>query len=260
MKLNNDNLNSDELARFFLTESQKLIEQANDNDYVINQAQANTFLKVVNYFQKLARKDLGEWVKAKVDSPKKRYGSITINLWGISFLDVKDTQEFSKIISYASSVDISPLTTGFLEICLTIPNIFVEKTKKEGDIKAKKYEDFNSIKQKTTSILEKILADRKGFVINQKQVGLFVGIHEFLLNLTDDDEEFGEWVLANINNMENGSGNIMAQMVYAHFTPEKMTEFYLMLSASKATFSIFAMDEAFFKIIVDVPDIIVPQD
>lgn len=127
MKL--DNFDSfDDLARFFLTESKKMIEQENDSDYVLNQTQANTFLEVIMYFQKLARRDKEEWVKAGVESPKRKCGNITVNLWGITFLDAKDTQEFSTILSYASSIDISPLTTGFLEICLTIPNIFVKRT------------------------------------------------------------------------------------------------------------------------------------
>lgn len=127
MKLN-DFDSFDDLARYFLKESKKMIEQENDSDYVLNQTQANTFLEAVMYFQKLARRDKGEWVKANVESPRRRCGNITVDLWGITFLDAKGTQEFSTILSYASSIDISPLTTGFLEICLTIPNIFVKRT------------------------------------------------------------------------------------------------------------------------------------
>lgn len=259
MKLNN--FDTDDLARFFLTERKKAIEQRNDEDYVVNQEQAEVFTKVVEYFEGLADPKFGEWVKATIKSPKEKHGDVLVHLCGLDFFGPENVKEFTNMLSHATALSISPLVTGEFEISFVIPNVFIEKTKKGGGVRTTKHEDFNNIKQQITSVIENIIADHSdgNYIANEKQVSLFVGIHEFLLNLTDDDEEFGEWVMANIDNPQAGSGSIIAQMVFTHFAPDKMTEFYLMLSAANATFSIFAMDEGFFKIIVDVPNIIVPK-
>lgn len=117
----------DEFAKKFLQIAENIIANEKDDDYVVNQPQANALVKVNLFMSKFIHAELGEWVVANVSSPKERHAQVLVHGWGLD-LSREDVKEFFSVLEEASSsVSFCPKTDGSMDIDIKIPNVFIKK-------------------------------------------------------------------------------------------------------------------------------------
>lgn len=118
----------DKFAKQFLTLANKIIADEKDEDYVVNQSQADALVKVNLFMSKFVHTELGEWVVANISSPKERHAQVLVHGWGLD-LSRDDLKSFLKVLEEASaSMSIYPKTDGSMEIDITVPNVFIKKS------------------------------------------------------------------------------------------------------------------------------------
>lgn len=106
------------------------LAKEDDKDYVVNQKQMETFLRVQLYFMKLVEPKYGEWVHANTRSPKERNGYITVKASMVDFTSApQKIAEFCEMIGEAVTFGIDTVEgEDFFTISLVIPDIFVKKS------------------------------------------------------------------------------------------------------------------------------------
>ena len=116
----------DKFAKQFLTLAEKIIADEKDEDYVVNQPQADLLVEVNLYFMRIIDESVGESVTAHIGSPKERHGYVTA-IMGLLDLDKKEFDEFSQIISKCSGVTFTARTDGMFYVETLVPNVFIKK-------------------------------------------------------------------------------------------------------------------------------------
>lgn len=116
----------DKFAKQFLTLANKIIADEKDEDYVVNQEQANLLVEVNLYFLKLADPKYGESVTVHIGSPKERHGYVLAIMRSFD-LDSEEFKEFSRIISKCSGVSFGAKTDGTFTVETLVKNVFIKK-------------------------------------------------------------------------------------------------------------------------------------
>lgn len=103
---------------------QKLMSIRKDDDYVINQKQADRLVAIMNFFMDTAKKIGGKVEPLKL-VPHEEHGGVTASFLVFDIYG-EDVQKFCSVMKYASTIGIEPTEEG---ICIdaTVPNVFVHK-------------------------------------------------------------------------------------------------------------------------------------
>ena len=103
----------------------KVLKLRSDKDYIVNQAQMDKFVELVEFFS-----DETKYGGGKIDdidiTPKEEHGGLTASF--IVFDVFGDRiQDMCKVLAYTSAISIDATKDCRVCISMTVPNVFVKK-------------------------------------------------------------------------------------------------------------------------------------
>ena len=122
-----DELSDEEFLRFVGRVYDDYLDELDDNDFEINRPQWLKMIKVLWYFTELAKKSNGTVEPCEVQ-PKIQHGGVTAYF---TIVDIKadDIPKFCDVLQSTSAITIDATTDGRVCISVSIPHVFVKKTK-----------------------------------------------------------------------------------------------------------------------------------
>ncbi len=115
----------DELAKGYLD----VLKSKPERYYVINPEQSRKFDELVDFFKRIAEEQEGVEIVMIKDKPVglDGCGDITVEFEHLSFCGDDEMSDFLRMVSYASAIGITALTTGKVSLDLTVPDVFIEQ-------------------------------------------------------------------------------------------------------------------------------------
>lgn len=113
-----------EFAFLFESEYERMMRSLRDEDYLVDEAQQEKFLRIVGEFIKLAKEFDGRIDGVEV-IPRAEHGGVTAT-FPIVDLSGKSVRDFCMALAEASAVSIDSMDDGVC-ISVTVPNVFYRK-------------------------------------------------------------------------------------------------------------------------------------
>jgi len=103
-----------------------MLAEANNADFVADNAQATKLRNVVAFLSRIAQlNDIDADIEVQCE-PKERHGYINA-IFTVFDLSGEQVEEFASLIESATAFDVDSLNDGRVCLSITIPNVFVEK-------------------------------------------------------------------------------------------------------------------------------------
>ena len=113
-----------EFAAMFTAEYERMMRSLKDEDYLVDEAQQEKFLRIVGEFIKLAKEFDGRIDELEV-VPRLQHGGVTAT-FPIVDVSGKSVQDFCSALSAASAITMDAMDDGVC-ISVTVPNVFYRK-------------------------------------------------------------------------------------------------------------------------------------